>query len=99
MNLQHSITTGDAREELPKIPDNSVELVLTDPPYDFDDETKDFYQSEYQKPASLIERLIRIHSNPGDTVLDPFAGSGTTPKAAERLGRKQISFEITEALL
>lgn len=49
---------------------------------------------EYKKPESLIRRLILIHTNPGDTILDPFAGSGTVKKCAEELGRKCISFTI-----
>ena len=40
-----------------------------------------------QKPIGIIERIIRIHSNPGDLVLDFFAGSGTTGEAAGNLGR------------
>jgi site-specific DNA-methyltransferase (adenine-specific) len=41
-----------------------------------------------QKPLALIERIVRVHSNPGDRVLDFFAGSGTTGVAAARLGRE-----------
>jgi len=48
----------------------------------------------YQKPYSLIERLVLIHSNPGDTVLDPFAGSWTTERAAENNGREFIGIEL-----
>jgi site-specific DNA-methyltransferase (adenine-specific) len=40
-----------------------------------------------QKPLALLERIVRVHSNPGDLVLDFFAGSGTTGEAAARLGR------------
>lgn len=40
-----------------------------------------------QKPLGILERIIRVHSNPGDTVLDFFAGSGTTGEAAARNGR------------
>ncbi len=40
-----------------------------------------------QKPIKLLERIVRVHSNAGDTVLDFFAGSGTTGEAAARLGR------------
>ncbi|MDN7451304.1 site-specific DNA-methyltransferase [Burkholderia multivorans] len=40
-----------------------------------------------QKPAQLVEELIRTYSNPGDTVLDCFAGSGTTAVAAIQTGR------------
>ncbi len=44
-----------------------------------------------QKPIVLLERLLLATSNPGDLVLDPFAGSGTTAAAAQRLGRRWIS--------
>ena len=40
-----------------------------------------------QKPLGILERIVRVHSNPGDTVLDFFAGSGTTGLAAARNGR------------
>jgi len=41
-----------------------------------------------QKPLGILERIVRVHSNPGDTVLDFFAGSGTTGLAAARNSRK-----------
>jgi site-specific DNA-methyltransferase (adenine-specific) len=43
-----------------------------------------------QKPLGILDRIIRASSNPGDTVLDFFAGSGTTGMSALRLGRKFI---------
>ena len=43
-----------------------------------------------QKPLGILERIVRVHSNPGDTVLDFFAGSGTTGVAALRNGRNAI---------
>lgn len=43
-----------------------------------------------QKPLALLERILKIHSNPGDLVLDFFAGSGTTGEAALRLGRRAL---------
>jgi site-specific DNA-methyltransferase (adenine-specific) len=43
-----------------------------------------------QKPLGILERIVRVHSNPGDTVLDFFAGSGTTGVAAARNGRDYI---------
>lgn len=46
-----------------------------------------------QKPVDLWKRLISASSNPSDTILDPFAGSGTTAVAAERTGRKWICIE------
>ena len=45
---------------------------------------------ETQKPVALLERIIAASSNPGDVVLDPFAGSGTTAVAAERLKRSWV---------
>jgi site-specific DNA-methyltransferase (adenine-specific) len=41
-----------------------------------------------QKPLKLLERIVRVHSNPGDLVMDFFAGSGTTGQAAANLGRR-----------
>ena len=46
-----------------------------------------------QKPDFLMETLIARHSNPGDIVLDPFMGSGTTGVAAKKLGRKFCGIE------
>ena len=41
-----------------------------------------------QKPLALLDRIVRVHSSPGDLVLDCFAGSGTTGEAAARSGRR-----------
>ena len=49
-----------------------------------------------QKPEKLIARLILASSNPGDLVLDPFLGSGTTSVTASKLGRHYIGIEIDE---
>ena len=46
-----------------------------------------------QKPVQLMEDLIRRHTNVGDTVLDPFMGSGTTGVACQNLGREFIGIE------
>lgn len=48
-----------------------------------------------QKPEALLERIIQASSNPGDIVLDPFAGCGTTVAAAQKLGRRWIGMDIT----
>jgi len=48
-------------------------------------------------PETLAERCILAGSAMGDTVLDPFFGSGTVGKVAERLGRKWIGIELNEA--
>ncbi|HWG45715.1 MAG TPA: site-specific DNA-methyltransferase [Gemmataceae bacterium] len=49
-----------------------------------------------QMPEAVLERIIRVSSNPGDVVLDPFAGSGTTLAAAKRLGRRYLGIELSE---
>jgi site-specific DNA-methyltransferase (adenine-specific) len=48
-----------------------------------------------QKPILLLERIISLSSNPGDHVLDPFCGSGTTLVAAQMLGRKCIGIDVS----
>lgn len=48
-----------------------------------------------QKPEALLERIIKASSNPGDLVLDPFCGCGTTIAAAQKLGRRWIGIDIT----
>jgi site-specific DNA-methyltransferase (adenine-specific) len=47
-----------------------------------------------QKPVELLERLVEISSVKGEVVLDPFAGSGSTVKAAVNLGRRAIGVEL-----
>ncbi|MCK5605660.1 site-specific DNA-methyltransferase [Candidatus Pacearchaeota archaeon] len=52
---------------------------------------------DYRKPPSLIERLITMHSNEGDHILDPFAGSHVVEEVCKKLGRKCTSIEIQAA--
>ncbi|MFN3762963.1 MAG: DNA methyltransferase, partial [Anaerolineae bacterium] len=47
-----------------------------------------------QLPDALMERIIRLSTNPGDIVVDALAGTGTTAVAAARLGRRYIAIEI-----
>jgi site-specific DNA-methyltransferase (adenine-specific) len=49
-----------------------------------------------QMPEQLLGRIIRACSNPGDSVLDPFSGSGTTLVVAKKLGRRWIGFELSK---
>lgn len=51
-----------------------------------------------QKPVSLLKRLIEIYTDPGDVVIDPCAGSGTTLRAAKELGRHSYGFEIQKEM-
>ena len=47
-----------------------------------------------QKPHALMDVLVRLYSDPGELILDPFAGSGTTGVAALRLGRRFAGWEM-----
>lgn len=48
-----------------------------------------------QYPEKLIERIIKVATNPGDVVLDPYMGSGTTAVVAKKLKRHYIGYEVT----
>ncbi|MBX6316058.1 MAG: site-specific DNA-methyltransferase [Isosphaeraceae bacterium] len=48
-----------------------------------------------QMPEQILGRIIRACSHPGDLVLDPFAGSGTTLAVAKKLGRRYLGFELS----
>ena len=57
--------------------------------------SRDWFNSHLTvKPLELVEHLIRLFSLPGQVVLDPFLGSGTTALAAKRVGRSCIGIEI-----
>jgi site-specific DNA-methyltransferase (adenine-specific) len=47
-----------------------------------------------QKPEALMERIIKASSHPGDLVLDPFVGSGTTCRVAQILGRNWLGIDV-----
>jgi site-specific DNA-methyltransferase (adenine-specific) len=49
-----------------------------------------------EKPLELAIKLIEQFTNPGDTILDPFMGSGTTLEAAKLTGRKAIGIELEQ---
>ena len=49
-----------------------------------------------QMPESLLKRIITVSSNPGDCILDPFSGSGTTAAAAYQLNRNYVTLDISE---
>ena len=168
------IYQGDCKDIMRRMPDKSIDLLLTDPPYNFGEKEKLAYQHEflrlskgaiivfcppenqwgldcdqylfwvkpistkntsksysrfveiiqvwngktwnperhwsqytnvfsdlvdeklhpYAKPISMITRLIKNHSNEGDLVLDPFAGSFTTGVVCQETKRKFIGIEI-----
>jgi DNA modification methylase len=53
-------------------------------------------QHPAEKPPKLAAHFIRLHTQPGEIVVDPFAGSGSTGVAAVRLGRKFLGIEIDQ---
>jgi site-specific DNA-methyltransferase (adenine-specific) len=57
-------------------------------------EEKQFGKHPTQKPVALVERCVLASTNPGDVVLDPFMGSGTTGVACARLGRRFEGVEL-----
>lgn len=60
---------------------------------------KRFGKHPTQKPIALIDRCLRAGTNPGDLVLDPFAGSASAGVAAARLGRRFVGIEIEREFL
>ncbi len=52
-----------------------------------------------QKPESLLNRVLLATTNPGDIVLDPFSGTGTTAAVAKRLGRHYVGIERDKAYI
>lgn len=49
-----------------------------------------------QKPIAIINRIIKVHSNPGDRILDFFAGSGTVGESAARAGRSAVLIDANQ---
>ena len=101
----NKIIQGDCLEIMKTFPDKSVDLIVTDPPYGIDYQSgrrhikyekivgdKEFPSTE--KPVDVIMELIK--ANVGETVLDPFMGSGTTLLACKQLNRNYIGIEISE---
>ena len=64
----------------------------------FKDLVDDSSLHPFRKPPSLIERLIKNHTDIGDNILDPFAGSFVVADVAERLGRDHLSIELNKEL-
>jgi site-specific DNA-methyltransferase (adenine-specific) len=81
------------RDKLPKF-NNNGKMVFN--VMDWEDDKDALYRKIHptQKPIKLLERLIGIFTDPGDVVIDPVAGSGSTLIAANNLGRKAYGFEI-----
>ena len=64
--------------------------------YDDDGEAGDWQHHPNHKPMSLLAPILRFYTRPGERVLEPFSGSGSTAAAAVRLGRKVSALELRE---
>ncbi len=103
-----SLTRGN--EQLLRVYETALVFARTPPPplqpgdpprvwcvaagYDDDGEARRWGSHPNHKPFSVLEALVRQWSRPGDLLLDPFAGSGSIPAAALRLGRRAACSEI-----
>jgi site-specific DNA-methyltransferase (adenine-specific) len=79
------------REKLPKFRNNG-KMIFNCMDYPRDNDTPKIHPT--QKSIYLLQNLIEIFTDPGDVVIDPVAGSGTTLLAADKCGRKSFGFEI-----
>ena len=79
------------RDKLPKFR-NDGQMIFNCVDYERDAKTPKIHPN--QKSVPLLKKLISIFTDPGDVVIDPCAGSGTTLLAAEELGRKAYGFEV-----
>jgi site-specific DNA-methyltransferase (adenine-specific) len=79
------------RDRLPKFRNNG-KMIFNCIDWPRDGESEKIHPT--QKPVELLKKLIEIFTDPGDVVIDPVAGSGSTLVAAERLNRKGYGFEI-----
>jgi site-specific DNA-methyltransferase (adenine-specific) len=82
------------RDKLPKF-NNNGKMIFNVIDWE-DDPNIDLFRKIHptQKPIRLLEKIIDIFTDPGDVVIDPVAGSGSTIIAAENLGRRAFGFEI-----
>ncbi|MDA9260912.1 site-specific DNA-methyltransferase [Puniceicoccaceae bacterium] len=68
----------------------------TNPTWNFSPVSGSSRVHRHQSPDAMIKRLVLLFSKPGDLVVDPFAGAGTTLSTAVKLGRRAIGYEIDE---
>lgn len=79
------------RDKLPKF-NNNGKMVFNCIEWEKDTQTAKIHPT--QKGVKMLERLIRLFTDPGDVVIDPVAGSGSTLLAAMQCGRQAYGFEI-----
>lgn len=100
---------ADKRAAEGRLPDDTWVLRPQDLPEGFQPDQDTWYYSRVcgtfkeragwhgcQMPEQLLGRIIRVSSNPGELVLDPFGGSGSTLVTAKKLGRRFLGFELSE---
>jgi len=85
---------GDKRAKGPRVPDDVWEF-----PRLVGNAKERINGHPCQLPEALLERIIRCSTAPGDLVLDPTAGTGTTLSVARRLGRRYVGIEEQDAFL
>ena len=83
------------RDKLPKFNNNGKMIFNW---FEWQRDNKKIYPKIHptQKPVGVLKRLIEIFTDPGDVVIDPCAGSGTTLRACMELGRHSYGFEISK---
>ena len=81
------------RDKLPKFNNNGKMIKNW---FEWKPDPKSVYPKVHptQKPVNLLKTLIKIFTDPGDTVIDPVAGSGSTLRAARELNRNSYGFEV-----
>ena len=79
------------RDKLPKF-NNDGRMILNHMPWATDNSVPKIHPT--QKPIPVLKRLIEIFTDPGDVVIDPVAGSGSTLRAAAEMGRHAYGFEV-----
>lgn len=86
------------REKLPKF-NNNGKMVFNVMDWEKDSKKDTFYKKIHptQKPLPLLRKLIGLFTDPGELVIDPVAGSGSTLVAAHSIGRKAVGFEIDKS--
>ena len=86
------------RDKLPKFrnigPDGNKHMVFNWFTWERDNRKEYPKIHPTQKPVGVLKRLIEVFTDPGDVVIDPVAGSGTTLRAAYELGRNAYGFEV-----
>jgi site-specific DNA-methyltransferase (cytosine-N4-specific) len=97
----HDISGNFLKNNNGAIPSNLLEIANTESNSRYFRRTKAKGEKAHPArfPSAFPEFFINFLTDEGDTVLDPFAGSNTTGHTAERMGRKWISFEISEQYL